>query len=451
MKDEMAFDLIQKPLGTLDILMYLSRKGTSDIKSIRDELGICKKSFYSATDRLKSLGLVCEEKRTGWPTRVFYQLTYKGEEAVRHLVPFEEMLVESVEAQREELEDLESGRKTPKKNLRMLELMRNLQEASFDLGEWDETLLLSAKAVELASSLEDDWNLSHAYRHAGLVYQKRNDVSNARENLDKSIEISTRTEDWDGASEDHYVLGALYERTGDLQNAIVHYKKSMGYSMSADWKIGEARARLGFGRILGRRGKTEESLREIEQAVKEFEKLDAIHELARAYGDLGATTFGFDTKKALGFFEKSIQVARRTGEIRMRAFGLSNAAACYITKGDIKKALECLGEAENIFNDLDEKPKIASIYIHRGCIHRMQRSWRASEESFRKSIRISEEADAKCHLGDALLEFGRMLSDKGERGESKSVLQRALGIFKELESERKIAMTKEALESLSSR
>lgn len=445
----MAFSLIQKPSGTLDILMYLSRKGATNATTIIKELRVCRKTFYSAVDRLKSLGLVFEKTKKGWPTRVFYQLTYVGEETIRYLEPLEKILVRSLNAKWEELEKLESARRTRKNKERMLDLLRNLQKATFDLGKWDETLKLSAKAVKLASSLRDDRNLSHAYRYAGLVYQKRSDAPRAQENLNKSIEVSTRTEDWNGASEDHYVLGALYERSGDLKTAIIHYKRSMGFAREAEWSAGEARARLGFGRILGRKGKIEDSLREIEQAVEEFERLEASHELARAYGNLGSTMFFLDKEKALEFFEKSIEMARRTGEVRMRAFGLSNAASCYIGKGELKKALEYLNEAEDIFTKLEDKPAIASIYIHRGCIHKAERRWRESEESFQRSMEISKEAGADYHLGDALFHYGSMLSESGETRRSESILQKALAIFEELGNEGKIAKVRKALESIS--
>jgi tetratricopeptide (TPR) repeat protein len=389
-KRGMSFDLIQKPVGTLDILMYLSRKGTSDMATIRKELGMCKRTFYSAVDRLESLGLIFKRKRKGWPVRAFYGLTYKGEEAVRYLSPFEKIIVESMDSKWRDLKELESKRRTRKNKERVLKLLSELQEATFDLGKWEETLRLSERAVELASSLNDEENLSHAHRYAGLVHQKRNDVEEARENLDKSMEISLRMGDWSGLAADHYILGALCERTGDFESALNHYREAMRFAKKGEWGLEEAKARLGLGRILGKRGRIEESLEEIGRAVDGFKDLKAIHELARAYGNLGATMFYVDKGKALELFEKSIEISRRTGEVRIRAMGLSNAASCYINKGEFNKALDYLNEAEEIFVQLDDRPSLPSVYIHLGCVHRSQHNWRRSEEFFRKAIELSE-------------------------------------------------------------
>ncbi|MFQ6060287.1 MAG: tetratricopeptide repeat protein [Thermoplasmata archaeon] len=444
----MAFDLIQKPLGTMNILMYLSRKGAADVTTIIEETEICNKTFYKAINRLKSLGLVFEETKKGWPTHVIYQLTYKGEEAVKHLYPLEEIILGSVEGQWEELGRLESEEKSQENMKRMLELLRNLQEATFDLGEWDKTLRLSERAIGIASAVRDESSLSHAYRYAGLVHQKRNDFHKTKENLRRSIEISTRTEEWDGAAEDHYVLGALYERRGDLQDALAQYEKSLEFARRAEWMIGEARARLGFGRVLGKRGKSRQSLEEIQRAVKDFEDLGAVDELARAYGNLGATIFDIDADKALEFYEKSIEIARKTGEVRILAIGLSNASGCYANEGDKKKALDYLKEAEDIISRLNDPHLLVSVRIHLGCVYWSQQDWKKSERYFKKAIDICDKESAKYEMGDALFHYGLMLSDKGDTERSESILGKALAIFDEIGSAKKIAKTKKALDGL---
>jgi tetratricopeptide (TPR) repeat protein len=448
MRNEVTFDLIQKPVGTLDILVYLSRQGPSDVTTIIKDLNMCTKTFYSATDRLKSLGLVFEEERTGWPTRVLYQLTFKGEDAVKNLLPLEVILLESIEAKKEELRELESARKTKTNKKRRLAILRGLQDTTFDLGEWEETLRLSEKAIDLASSIKDERSLLHAHLIAGLVQQKRSDVAESRENLERSLEISTRIGEWDSSAEVHYILGALYERTGEMESAMVQYRKSMDCSERADWWIGESRARLGVGRVLGRRGKYEESLEEIQQAVKEFEDMEATNDLARAYGALGATTFYLDKEKALEYHEKSILASRKTGEVRLRAMGLTNASACYAERGEFKKALDYLEEAEDILTKLDDKPLMGGVLLLRGSIQGKRGKWKDSESSFQKSIDIFEKASADYHLADALFHYGQMLMDRSETRRSRSVLEKALAIFERFENESKIGKVRKALESV---
>lgn len=445
----MILDTIQKPTGTLDILVYLSRKGPSDITTIVKDLGTNTKTFYSAARRLLSLGLVFERTERGFPVRVFYDLTYKGERTVKHLLPLEKVIEDSMNAQWRELERLESRRRTCANKKRMLDLMRNLEESTFDSGEWDKTLELSDRAIELATSMQDNENLSHAHRYAGLVHQKRCDITRAEENLEESIEISSANGDWSDVAEDHYILGALHERVGDLEKASSHYEESMNYAKRADWGIGRARARLGFGRVLGETGKYEEFLKEIQRAVREFEKMSAEDELARAYGNLGSTLFHIDKEKALAMFEKSIEVARKTGDVRMLAFGLSNASSCYIGKRELKKASDCLKEAEDIFAKLDDIPALAGVYIHRGCIHKLERDRRGAEESFQKSIDMSERVQARYNLADALYHYGLLLSERNGARRAKALLRRAKALFEELGNEAKTAKVRAALETLS--
>ncbi len=444
----MVLDLIQKPLGTLDILLFLSRNARSDVTSIMEGAGTCTSTFYSAVNRLKSLGLVFEETEVGWPTRVYYQLTDKGEEVVGHLQSLERIISTSIDAQRTELERLKSKETSQKDKERMLELLSNLQEANYDLEHWDETLRLSETAIELATELQDDHHFSHAYRYAGAIHQKRSEVSKAIECLNQSIQASNRIKDWRGLAEAHYTLGATYEVTGDLEGAHSFYKKSHEFAQKAEWNIGKALARMGYGRVLGRRDRIQESVKELKKAVDEFERLKDLKHLAHAYSNLGATMLYVDEEGALECIEKSVDIARRTGRARTLATGLVNSSNIHLRRKEFEKALRYLKEAEGIYDELGMKRMLASVCINRGSAYALQERWKESEECYKKGVILSEETDDKYNLADALNHYGQMLIDKGDSDKAEVALRRALSIFRELGSENKIAGIEKNLRSV---
>lgn len=444
----MVLDLIQKPFGTLDILLYLSREVPSDVTTIIGKLRMCTSTFYSAVNRLKSLGLVFEKTKKGWPTRVFYQLTYKGEEVVTYLHSIEGIISESIDAQKADLEELESMELTQGDKERMLELMSDLQDANYDLGNWDETLRLSERAMELASSLQDDHHLSHAYRSAGTILQKRSEAPKAIEYLNKSIQISSEMEDWGGLAESHCSLGATYEVTGDFDNAHSHYQESFEFAQKAEWRAGEALARMGYGRVLAKRDNCQEALNEMQRATEIFEDLGDLKHVAQVYCQYGTTMLYQDMEKALEYLERSIEMGRKIGDPGTIASGLIMATNTLIEREDFRKALEYLEEAEEIYLELDVKRMLASVHLARGCVYKHLKDWGRSEENFRMSVELCEEVNEMYSLGDALYQYGDMLIDRGDADKAKEVLRRALTVFKELGSEGQIDWVKKSLRSI---
>ncbi len=68
------------------------------------------------------------------------------------------------------------------------------------------------------------------------------------------------------------------------------------------------------------------------RVVDSLEEFNAVYELPRAYANLAATTFYIDEPEALEWYEKAIAAARKAYDIRMEAYGLTNAAAIHINE-----------------------------------------------------------------------------------------------------------------------
>ncbi len=105
----MSFELLQKPVGTLDLLLYLLRHGKTAVTTILSDTGMNKATFYDAAERLRSLGFAYEDKQTGYPTYVYWGLTRAGEGLARTLGPAAELISATTAALERELTDLEAA------------------------------------------------------------------------------------------------------------------------------------------------------------------------------------------------------------------------------------------------------------------------------------------------------------------------------------------------------
>lgn len=405
-------------------------------------------TLSSAVKSLIELGFLYEWKEIGWPTKMHYGLTYKGEEVARNLIPIEALLEETVGSFRRELSRLLRRKRTEKNLKEILDLSVRLQGITRGCGEWEESIQHSERVLELSEKLKSEKTKAGAYRNIGFINQKREGYEEAATNFEKSLEIALKLEDFQGASEDEYALGVTFEKLGDCDKAMDHYKGSVKLARKTKDETGEARARLGIGRIHHRRRRHRQSIDVIKEAAEKLEELSELEELPRAYANLGCSSLSLGEGEELRWHEKCIEASRKTGDIRMLGYGYSNAAACYMNERKWRKSKEYLEKAMSIFQELGEKEMISSVYLHLGNFHRLRREWARAKENFSRSLDIAKKSNFPYHLGDTHFHLGLMCKEKDERDRAQSNLESALETFKELGDEDRIRRIRKELGSL---
>ncbi len=444
----MVIELLREPSRIFDIMLYLSEKGERDVSTILKDLKIYPDAFYKAIKRLEEFGFVCKREVRGFPIHVYWRLTYAGERAVEHLIPLDKMARETFEGCKRELERLQKARKSKKNKAKILEILAKLQDYTFTLGEWDDTLAYAQEALRLAKELGDEAGVAKAYRSMGIVHLRRKEEDEAAKELGKSLEFALKIDDISGVTDDYYSIGSISEERGEYDEALANYEMSAKLAKKASLKSANAKARVGFGRMLARKGEYEESLKQLRGAVRTFKKLEEMDELALAYGNLGSSSFFVDVDQALKCHEKSMEIANRTGNLRLLGWGFSNAAGCYICKGKFNKSLEYLDKALDISEKIDEKKMICSVLIQYGRLFWSQEKWSKSRESFYRCVDMAEKFNLPYLLGDAFFNLGWMNKDRGNLRKGKSQLEEALKIFSDLGNKDKVAKIERFLEEI---
>jgi predicted transcriptional regulator len=83
---------IQKPVGSLEILVHLYRRDRATITNLIKEAKLNQRTTYSALSSLMSQELICQETSNGFPICKYYRLTEKGEDIAIHLDTIEKIL-----------------------------------------------------------------------------------------------------------------------------------------------------------------------------------------------------------------------------------------------------------------------------------------------------------------------------------------------------------------------
>lgn len=444
----MTFELLQKPVGTLDLLLYLLAHGKTAVSTILSDTGMNRESFYGAADRLRGLGFAYEDKQTGYPTYVYWGLTRAGEAFARTLGPAVDMLSVTASALERELAALDEANEAGTLP-RRTEILDLLADREFSLGRWDTAEANARRLVELSGSMNDLPRQVRGRLALGRVYQKRDRHDDARRELDESLRLATGAGRDDLAAEAGYLIGSDLERQGRWQEALERFGASASQAGRGDDPLGAAQARQATARILAKRGRYHEALGVLQEVAAELEGLRAEDDLPRVYVALGSTLHSLDRPdQAGGWFAKGVEAAQRVGDIRMEAYGLVYGAAHSIDAGEYRKAEVALARGGRLFEDLGEKMGIGSYELNAARSSSLQGRWSEAEDHFDRALAIARETSNRYQEAWALFNRGQMAKRRERRDEARALLTEARRIFTEIGSEARAARCDEELEGL---
>ncbi|MFQ6128699.1 MAG: tetratricopeptide repeat protein [Thermoplasmata archaeon] len=443
-----ALDLLQRPPKMLGIMVYLLERNEEDASSLISNLNLATYTFYSAVERLKRLGFLYTRKEKGWPPHTYVRLTSKGKEAAKLLLPLSKIVGDTILGLESELESLEGKERGKDENERMVQILKELQDISFTLGEWGETEAHAKRALDIASALGDMESLSKSLRTLGRMHLRRGESKQAKSEFSESLQISMKVNDLDGVAEAHYFIGAIHEQGGEYDKAMKEYKRAAETSKSTGDEVREARSKLGLGRMLAKKGKYRDSLKRIEESIATFERLEEDDELPRAYANAGSSTFFIDIDESLKWHERSMEMAIRNSDLRILGHCLCNVSGCLNKKGEPRKALEYLEEASMISKKLGENRMMCSVNIQAGWSHRLEKKWTDSNRCYEHAVQLAEKFDFPYELGDALYNWALVNIDRGDKNGARLKLKRAMEVFDKLSNQAKVNKIRRILRSL---
>ena len=85
---------LQKPVGSLEILVHLHRNKKATITQLITQAGMNQRTTYSALGKLLDQELICHEESDGFPVCKYYELTDKGKPVAKHLDTVDKLLVQ---------------------------------------------------------------------------------------------------------------------------------------------------------------------------------------------------------------------------------------------------------------------------------------------------------------------------------------------------------------------
>jgi tetratricopeptide (TPR) repeat protein len=324
-------------------------------------------------------------------------------------------------------------------------------------GDKDKALNYFMKAAEKAEKIHANTEAASYLQSANkLLHEDENKLSEQASVLERLGDVKQLAGEYD-ACEDYWneslalwkrlfeeenaarinrkIANLLWKIKADTEKAKVHQGEALKILERLPEGVELARLLADMARMYSRTENETEALSLANRATKLAEKLNASEIIASSYGTLGMVFAEIkgDRKKALEYYEKSLQIALENDYMESALRAYNNICAALEDEHDHEKALE-IGETGlklakkigAIFWIIWTGSGLADTYISMGNINKGITQAEESATLAKKAANISG-------LGFSLSVLGRAYQILGEREKSEQFLTEALDIAKKAE------------------
>jgi tetratricopeptide (TPR) repeat protein len=283
-------------------------------------------------------------------------------------------------------------------------------------GEWDSALSHYNTALNICIAEGFHLRAAEAYRNIGGINFRRGEPKKAVNFLKRALEISEAESDNHGIANVHYWLGVIMNRQGEYDKAIEHFNTCMQFAEKINFLPGIAKTYTGISDVLVNKGEYENAIKNYLKSIDILDQTGDIYEKSEVYNRIGITYCkqGGHEDDAIKYYTKRIGISKNIGDIRGEGYGLSNAAECYASKGNLDTALEFCKKALVIFEKMNEKRMIANTLMVYGIIYGHKKDWKTSLGYFGESVSIAKDIDSLDMQAQIYFNYGFMLRDMGQ-------------------------------------
>ena len=294
---------------------------------------------------------------------------------------------------------------------------------------------------------EDNAWVANILNSMGSVNQDLGNMSEARKNYEEAREINEQIKDTLQQSQTLSNLGNLNFRVGKRQEAIENFNDSLDLlsqvieNPQKNPKLNQSSLRKqkattvnNIGRVYDSIGKKEQALKNFDQALSIYNKLNAAklnvtNERATTISNIGLVYVSmWEKQKALNHFNQALTLFRESGNHLNKAATISNIGSVYSKWGEKDKALNEFEEALKITEEFNAPFSRANILNNIGEVYSDLADKNKALEYYEQALEISENLEDKAgvavtlsNIGSVSFFFGEMETAKNKFEESRKI------------------------------
>jgi tetratricopeptide (TPR) repeat protein len=238
-----------------------------------------------------------------------------------------------------------------------------------------------AAAIELGEKAE----IASAYTNIGEIYNSQGNITRGLEYLLKGFDLRNSLGNKVDLANSYSCLANVYLAQGDIAKALDHYEHALKLHESVNNQNGAARVLNSIGVIYKNQGETSKAMEYFLKSLRIHERTGDYHSITNSLNNIGTSYYEQgDVAKALDYLGRCLKLQEKMDERSGIANTLNNLGAIYNTKGDpsvtgsaagskeagYKKALEYFEKSMEIKKAIGDKKgqsytlnNIAAIYF----------------------------------------------------------------------------------------
>ncbi|UCG70686.1 MAG: tetratricopeptide repeat protein [Thermoplasmata archaeon] len=347
------------------------------------------------------------------------------------------------------LEALERFDDNKENKKRRIDLLKRLGSINFNLSEWKSTLEYYNEAIGLCDDIDNDVDKAESLRKIGYTHNRIGNWEKAAKNFEESLEISNDLDDPFGIADAHRGLGYIHWRLGEYDDAMEHYHMCIQVSMEIGDMHTIALAFIELGNVYVETGHIDKAIEYYNKSLTKLKPIGDYGEMARAYHNLGDSYLKLGSyDRAIEFFKKCEEMGKRIGRRDIVGWSLFNRGEAYALKGEADRALECAEKSLDILNTVGDRLGLQGCYKIFGIAFGLKKEWNMAIENFNTCIEMGKDTNVPYFQGEVHYYYGKMFKDKGDKEKAKEELNKALDIFKGLETEEFVLRIEKEMEDL---
>ncbi len=260
---------------------------------------------------------------------------------------------------------------------------------------------------------------------------KKSEACNVLGYMDESLKLLQEADSY-ATSHNQYLM--IFRDIADAYFRQGYYSKVVDEARRFEGKVGEenrAYITLELSRAMWRLGRFEDGERYLKEIINTKMDDELAMEVYRLYGVIKTSLR--DENTAEGYYIKSLDYAKKIGNLYGMSAASNNLAIIYVDKGDMERAEEFYRKALEYDKKMGDLRGASLVMINLAELMITKGNLDMAEEMFREIIDIKSSIGDMEGLGFAQYGLGETLFLKGEYEEAFNHAERARKIFEDIE------------------
>ena len=252
-------------------------------------------------------------------------------------------------------------------------------------------------------------------KELGSSFQRK-DAELSREYAEKCLKLSLRTGNKDGEAGSYNIMGSYYYGKSDYVQAMDYYLKALRIYKDRDDKKMMSVIYNNLGGLNIKQRRFEEAKSNLKMAIRLKEEINN-DKVANIYQNLASIyLLEGDNDKAIVYYKKSIQVARKTGDGHVESSALNGFASALYKKEKYREAIKVYYEAMKAIQKLegDNRRSISGLYHNIGTCYCKVGDFDKAIVLLNESLRIAKEINSKEDIKQAYSGLSYYYKQKGD-------------------------------------